>query len=233
MATYLSPGVYVEEKPSEIKPIAGVGTSTGGFIGFFGDDIQIPKPNPKYDPTKETKTNPPNPETPRKKDQGSPSGQPDSPPAGEASDGNKPYVLDSFKPRPTGEVVLCTNFTEFKQAFGDFSTDPGQRNLAHGVYGFFQNGGTRCWVAREKDKAQITHVLGKFEGIDEIALVAAPGVSDQNAQEAILNHCEKLGERFAILDTPQEVGTGEIPEVQKLTSGDRTVVPRDSNYGAV
>ena len=28
MATYLSPGVYVEEKPSEIKPIAGVGTST-------------------------------------------------------------------------------------------------------------------------------------------------------------------------------------------------------------
>ncbi len=34
MATYTAPGVYVEEVPSAIKPIAGVGTSTGGFIGI-------------------------------------------------------------------------------------------------------------------------------------------------------------------------------------------------------
>ncbi len=31
---YKSPGVYVEEKASGIRPIAGVGTSTAGFIGF-------------------------------------------------------------------------------------------------------------------------------------------------------------------------------------------------------
>ena len=34
MASYLAPGVYVEEKSSGSKPIAGVGTSNGGFIGF-------------------------------------------------------------------------------------------------------------------------------------------------------------------------------------------------------
>lgn len=34
MATYLHPGVYVEEIPSGVKPIEGVGTSTACFIGY-------------------------------------------------------------------------------------------------------------------------------------------------------------------------------------------------------
>ena len=34
MAQYLSPGVYVEEKSSGAKPIEGVGTSTGAFVGI-------------------------------------------------------------------------------------------------------------------------------------------------------------------------------------------------------
>src|SRR6516165_4849854 len=37
MAQYLSPGVFVEEVPSTIKPIAGVSTSTAGFIGIVQD----------------------------------------------------------------------------------------------------------------------------------------------------------------------------------------------------
>ena len=38
MPTYLTPGVYVEEVPSAVRPIAGVGTSTAGFVGFVADD---------------------------------------------------------------------------------------------------------------------------------------------------------------------------------------------------
>ena len=34
MPEYLSPGVYVEEVSSGIRPIEGVGTSTGAFIGI-------------------------------------------------------------------------------------------------------------------------------------------------------------------------------------------------------
>ena len=41
MPQYLSPGVYVEEVPSAIKPIAGVSTSTAGFIGIVPDKIQL------------------------------------------------------------------------------------------------------------------------------------------------------------------------------------------------
>src|SRR5215813_4958265 len=42
MPQYLSPGVYVEEVPSAVKPIAGVSTSTAGFIGIVADVLAVP-----------------------------------------------------------------------------------------------------------------------------------------------------------------------------------------------
>src|ERR1051325_4639165 len=42
MPQYLSPGVYVEEVPSAIKPIAGVSTSTAAFIGIIPDSYPVP-----------------------------------------------------------------------------------------------------------------------------------------------------------------------------------------------
>ncbi|MDJ0707461.1 MAG: hypothetical protein QNJ46_29655, partial [Leptolyngbyaceae cyanobacterium MO_188.B28] len=46
MPTYLSPGVYVEEVASAVQPIAGVSTSTPGFIGVMGNSITIPTAPP-------------------------------------------------------------------------------------------------------------------------------------------------------------------------------------------
>src|SRR4051794_25889131 len=42
MAEYRAPGVYVEEVSSGIKPIAGVGTSTAGFVGVVADGVTTP-----------------------------------------------------------------------------------------------------------------------------------------------------------------------------------------------
>jgi Bacteriophage tail sheath protein len=42
MPQYLAPGVYVEEVPSAARPIAGVGTSTAGFIGVVADGVTMP-----------------------------------------------------------------------------------------------------------------------------------------------------------------------------------------------
>jgi len=42
MPQYLSPGVYVEEVPSAVKPIAGVSTSTAGFIGIVAEVLAVP-----------------------------------------------------------------------------------------------------------------------------------------------------------------------------------------------
>jgi phage tail sheath protein FI len=45
---------------------------------------------------------------------------------------------------PTNEAVLITNWSQFVKTFGDFGQC--SRDLAHGVYGFFNNGGSRCFV---------------------------------------------------------------------------------------
>ncbi len=45
MPQFLSPGVYVLEESSGAAPIAGVGTSTAGFIGDVdGNVVMPPKP---------------------------------------------------------------------------------------------------------------------------------------------------------------------------------------------
>jgi phage tail sheath protein FI len=61
MPEYLSPGVYVEEVPSVIKPIAGVSTSTAAFLGVVPDSIQVPEENPQFDPSKHDPSKPPDP----------------------------------------------------------------------------------------------------------------------------------------------------------------------------
>src|SRR5690349_19960276 len=45
---------------------------------------------------------------------------------------------------PVNEPVLITNWSQFVKTFGDFKdcTQP----IAHGVYGFFNNGDSHCFV---------------------------------------------------------------------------------------
>ena len=44
---------------------------------------------------------------------------------------------------PTNEAVLITNWAQYTRTFGDFTHST---NLAHAVYGFFNNGGTKAFV---------------------------------------------------------------------------------------
>ena len=90
--TYLTPGVYVEEIPAAQKPLEGVSTSVAAFIGLA--------------------------------------------PGG-----------------PVNTPMRIANWSQFANIFGDASNpDAGpfmqDAYLAHSVYGFFQNGGTLCWVIR-------------------------------------------------------------------------------------
>jgi len=203
MATEIkSPGVYVIEQASGSAPIVGVGTSTAGFIGVVPDTITIPKEtgNDAYDSNAELSTT------------------------------NWPYETEEFTlVAAEKEVKLCTNFSEFKKYFGDFSTDAGQRHLAHAVYGFFNNGGTRCYVVRADPESGITtdFLEATFEPIDEIAIVAAPGITESAVQEAIKTHCEvKTQDRVAIFDSDEEL------ENWNDQAPGTAPVPGTSNYAA-
>ena len=171
MPTYLSPGVYVEEIASGSAPIVGVGTSIAAFIGTINANAWS---------SNEAET-------------------------GSTSSGNE-EVEDTTTNTiaQKGEIKLCTNFTEFKKFFGDFllpsDETQGHNTLAHAVYGFFRNGGTRCyitWITGTEE--EVNEVLQQFEAIDEITIVAAPGNLD--LREKIAIHCKTMGDRIAVLDS--------------------------------
>src|ERR1700694_658407 len=50
---------------------------------------------------------------------------------------------------PTNEAVLVTNWAQFTRTFGDFSHSS---HLAHAVYGFFNNGGTKAFICNVSTK---------------------------------------------------------------------------------
>src|SRR5438477_5854615 len=50
---------------------------------------------------------------------------------------------------PTNEAVLITNWAQYARTFGDFQHST---HLAHAVYGFFNNGGTKAFVCNVSPK---------------------------------------------------------------------------------
>jgi phage tail sheath protein FI len=98
-----------------------------------------------------------------------------------------------------GRAIAINNFGDFRSTFGATSETP--NHLANAVFGFFANGGSRCYVVNLGDKP-IEAALEAIEPIDEIAMVAAPGKTDFASTAAVLAFCERVGDRFAILDAP-------------------------------
>ena len=256
MGQYLSPGVYVEEVPSAVQPIAGVGTSTAGFIGKVPNKITVPKRSGIItdevigtgDGTKKTfslKKYPVKTEdsyevrvdgvvVTTKKPVNDAANKVSKIELNTAPDDKATVVADYMQYEEEdfnlvagdGEVKLCTNFGEFKKFFGDFSKDAGHRNLAHAVYGFFNNGGTRCFVVRITADIGITKALEKFAAIDEIAIVTAPGMTDSVTRSSIDSHCKKMSDRFAIFDSQ------ELTEDAGDFDASKLVVPNNSDYAA-
>ncbi|NEO93486.1 MAG: phage tail sheath family protein, partial [Moorea sp. SIO3G5] len=66
-----------------------------------------------------------------------------------------------------------------------------------------------------------------FEPIDEIAIVAAPGLTSSNVSDAIITHCQKTKDRFAILDSPSD-----LDESWKTMQPGDDNVPGRSDYAA-
>src|SRR5581483_11925668 len=179
MPTYLAPGVYVEEIPPLARPIAGVGTSTAGFIGAVDNGVTMP-------PGKTV--------------------------------------------APVNVPKLVTNWEDFKNQFGDFQT--GNMTLALAVFGFLNNGGRTCWVVRVANTAalgDLTTPLAALEPIDEVAIVAAPGVTATSEKNRLMQHALKMDDRIAVLDGINATTFA----VTDINGADITTFDKVNTYGAL
>lgn len=211
MAQYLSPGVYVEEVPPLSRPIAGVGTSTPGFIGVIPDTIALP-----------------------------------ARPAASDSDAIKTQGY-KYVSQPITAVAKTayqvTSWNQYVRLFGDFIGDPagttatgtaavneGQRRLAHAVYGFFNNGGSTCYVLRMTAGSDLDAALATFAAIGGITMVAAPGITSLAAYTSLIAHCELLQDRVAIIDPVASDSAFDNGDFSKLgTVATSTTVGRPPN----
>jgi len=143
-----------------------------------------------------------------------------------------------------GKPKKFTNWKEFSEFIkGAGATDATpiyttvNRQLALAVFGFFNNGGTACYVVPVAAGGMVTlaTLLETLEPIDEIAIVAAPGVEDVARKGELLDHCFKMDDRVAVLDgvkaptsdsTPADIYGGPMP-------GGGPTTPDKFSYGAL
>lgn len=152
---------------------------------------------------------------------------------------------------PVNKPVFVTNWSQFVNTFGDFKDSP---HLAHAVYGFFNNGGTRCFItnvgaspagaAPSKDgkaapKGDPKVVCGMFIGEDK-GPNNRTGLKTFEDIDEISLICAPGMTEPAIQDallTHCEVKKDRFavldsPEVIEDGGVDRIPKPRDSKYGA-
>lgn len=133
------------------------------------------------------------------------------------------------------EARVLDNWTQFVDQYVGKSTQG--TPLSNAVFGFFANGGSRCYVVNIGSSGSLTGTAAKptgvtlFEAIDDISMVAAPGYTDAEAYAALQAHVEHplRQDRMAIMDTPEKVddvgaltraATSGVPDAPKSSDGE-------------
>ena len=121
-----------------------------------------------------------------------------------------PVFLGMTAKMKPGTHVMLSLWSHFSIHVGASKQDP---YLAYAVRGFFQNGGRRCYVVALANGEPLAlenglHTISKFNSVDLVCVpcLASPDlVKDRNLafamQQMVVDHCEAMGDRFAILDS--------------------------------
>lgn len=150
-----------------------------------------------------------------------------------------PVFLGFAHQGPINHPQLLTLWPQFEAIYGPSLAEG---YLAPAVYGFFANGGRWCYVVRlagestaaalgsGEDRRGGLGVLGALEKIDLVCVPdlmrGAPALEPLvRMQQAILRHCDQLGDRFALLDArpwtsldPDQAVTELLKQRQALES---------------
>src|SRR6266545_7141881 len=98
-------------------------------------------------------------------------------------------------------AAAITNVAEFERAIGSSATG----NLPLAVKGFFENGGTRCYVALISPTDALQAGLDALAP-EDVSILCCPDESRfPNAAAVMAAHCELRKDRVCILQSPQPV----------------------------
>ena len=131
------------------------------------------------------------------------------------------------------EPKKLTLRTQFDQYFSQIEGNQGEGYLKNAIKGFFENGGRLCYVVALENNSldNLKQALEASELLENTDLICFPDImlvkdSDEiiKMQQAVLEHCEYVGNRFAILDALN------VNDVEKL---DWQRKKFSSNYGAL
>ena len=159
---------------------------------------------------------------------------------------------------PLNESVLITNWSQFVKTFGDFKDC--SEHLAHAVYGFFNNGGSRCFIvnvgAPEAAKTEVKTADKKDDKAPAQAHVGGGGRDglfigrDGGPGARTGLKCFDEVDEIAILAAPGQISPAVqdallshcetrkdrfavLDSPETITGGvDKLPKPRDSKYGA-
>ncbi|MEE8168606.1 MAG: hypothetical protein V3T58_07020 [Candidatus Hydrothermarchaeales archaeon] len=127
---------------------------------------------------------------------------------------------------PIKEPQLIVRWGQFIVRYGGVLKS---KYLGHAVNGYLENGGQKCYVVN-MGNGGIEDYIEVLDALDAegIAYVAAPGITDPDIQEVLLEHCEKHVNMIAILDLPEEFEKGE--EDKDMDIEEVLPVSRASDY---
>src|SRR5262245_26897447 len=94
-----------------------------------------------------------------------------------------------------GDPRAVNNWSEFLREFAPPNPKDVSTDLSHAVFGFFQNGGSRCIVVNLGKEKSLAEGLATLEALEEVSIVAAPGYADAIGYDALLTHCERMKDR--------------------------------------
>jgi len=295
MPNYSAPGIYIQEVPSAIQPIAGVSTSVAGFIGIIPEqdkksitlvftadrnnkefninreidkdiyEVEIKEVKIDGKVVKEVKIDGTGVIADKSKNISQAIKGGDK--IGEGASGETTTTLSAsneakgYKQKTINKQInlelddapqnsskievtisykiqiekeklsICTSLREFEKNFlglepGDEKKEEVLKGLPeeskyfyHAVYGFFNNGGSQCYVIYYPKDINIAQALEQFSTVENISIIAAPGITEEKVQTAILDHC-KNEKRFAILDCKKDDTTQNISA-------------KDNDFGAI
>jgi uncharacterized protein len=104
-------------------------------------------------------------------------------------------------------------------------------DLAQAVKGFFDNGGSRCYVINLGPNGSLLGTgsarrqgIDLVEELDEVSMVCTPGLNDARSYDALITFCERTN-CMAICDAPKKVNSSDQLK-------DIVLPPRDSGTPA-